>query len=94
MLSPTAKTVAFKDHIEATVDLNIPIDTCNSLEAYVDYLAATIAVAARRATHPPHHATFITESHRKISSQPSRTKDITLYGSIPRPTRQPLFLLI
>jgi len=45
MLSPTANTVAFKEHIEATVYFNIPIDTCNSLESYVDYLAATIAEA-------------------------------------------------
>jgi len=72
MLSPTAKTVAFKDHIEATVDLNIPIDTCNSLEAYVDYLAATIAVAARRATHPPHQARHTTARTAPILSLKAR----------------------
>jgi len=66
MLSPTANTVAFKEHIEATVDLNIPIDTCNSLEAYVDYLAATIAEAARRATPPPHQARHTTASRAPI----------------------------
>lgn len=40
----------FKEHMEATVELKIPIDTCSRLEVYVDYLTSTIIEAARQAT--------------------------------------------
>jgi len=53
MLSPQANIWIFKEHIEATVELNIPIDTCSKLKAYVDYFTSAIIKSAGQATPTP-----------------------------------------
>jgi len=62
MLSPQANIRIF---IEATVELNILIDTCNRLEAYIDYFKSAIIEAARQATPPPHQVGLTVASHNK-----------------------------
>jgi len=53
----------FKEHIEATVKLNIPIDTCSRLEAYVDYFTSAIIEAASYTTASPSWS----HGHKEVS---------------------------
>nr|AAM29225.1 AT08427p [Drosophila melanogaster] len=72
MLSQQANFRIFKEHIDATVELSMPIDTCSRLEAYVDYFTSAIIEAARQATPTPHQVGENGENHQHRSTHTAR----------------------
>lgn len=92
MLSLLGNIEVFKEHIENTVQLSIPIDTCRRFEAYVDYCTSIIAEAARRATPTPHLAGFTSGRRAPIlGAGPDDSSDLSIWRLTKGIKRQPLF---